>query len=366
MTVVLKILAAILIFGLLIFVHELGHFLVAKWMGIRVNEFALGMGPRLLKFGKKETVYSLRLFPIGGFCAMEGEDADSEDPRAFGNRPVWRRILVVVAGVCMNFLLGYLLLLIALGVCIQPENGSEKAVYNSTTVATLAEQTLPYQTGLRPGDRIVRANGKRIVTDIDLAMILQSDEDGVLDMTVVRDVDGVSQKVVLSDVTFPLVTAEDGTRYLSYEFRVMPVEKTVWSTVARAGKLEWSYATLVWRSLGDLISGKYGLNELSGPVGTADIIGDAVQDAVQSASLNGLYSLLMIVVLITVNLGVFNLLPLPALDGGRLVFLLWEVIFRRPIPAKYEGLVHTIGFILIILFSVVVLFSDIRKLIAGA
>lgn len=362
MATLLKIIAAILIFGLLIFVHELGHFLVAKWMGVRVNEFALGMGPKLLQFGKKETRYTLRLFPIGGFCAMEGEDEDSNDPRAFGNRPTWRRILVVVAGVAMNFLLGYLLLLVALGVCIQPRNGQTKAVYSSTTIASLDENTLPYQTGLREGDRIVRVDGTSIGTDMDLVMVMQSDEDGIFDIVVERETDGTRQKVTLSGVQFPLKTNESGTRYLSYEFRVAPIEKTVWSTIERAGKLEWTYTTMIWRSLGDILSGKYGLNELSGPVGTADVIGDAVQDAVQSRSLDGLYSLLMLVVLITVNLGVFNLLPLPALDGGRLVFLLFELVFRRPIPAKYEGWVHMIGFVLIILLSIVVAFSDVLKL----
>lgn len=257
MITLFKIVSAVLIFGLLIFVHELGHFLVAKWMGIRVNEFALGMGPRLLKFGKKETVYSLRAFPIGGFCAMEGEDADSEDPRAFGNRPVWRRILVVLAGVVMNFLLAFVLLLAAVGLCT-PENEP----FSSTTISRLKETTLPYQTGLRVGDRFVKVDGSSIGTDVDLVMALQSDEDGVFDIVVERAVDGELREVSLSGVSFPIEIDDKGVRRLSYEFAVEPIEKTFGSTVVRAGKLEWSYATMIWRSLGDMVTGKYGLNEL--------------------------------------------------------------------------------------------------------
>ncbi len=362
LVVIGKIVAAILVFGLIIFVHELGHFLAAKATGIKVNEFALGMGPRLVKWGKKETIYSIRAFPVGGFCAMEGEDEESENPRAFGNKPVWRRIVVTVAGVVMNFILGFVLLLVALGVCTQPEPGQEKALYSSLTISQFADDAwCNREGGLQEGDEFLAINGSRTVSFVDLQMSMQSDEDGIMDITVRRN----GEKVQLKDVPFEIKTdAETGRRTLEYGFYVRGIEKTVGSTLVMAGKLEYSYTTLVWRSLGDLVTGKYGLNDLSGPVGTMDVIGDAVQDAVQVRSLDSVYFLLVLVVIITVNVGVFNLLPLPALDGGRLVFLLIELIFRKPVPAKYEGMVHFVGFILLILLMVVVTFSDVWKIFA--
>lgn len=389
---IFKILAAIFVFGIIILVHELGHFLMCKLMGVRVNEFAIGMGPKLLSFGKKETAYTLRLFPIGGFCAMEGEDEgaptpsaiggnadraeddggepalpDEEevpaepDPRAFPNKKVWRRILIVVAGAAMNLVLGYVLLVAYYGIFTVPD-ASGKARFSSTIIASLPETAVSYQTGLRPGDKIVKIDGKHTVTDSDIVMIMQSDEDGIMDMTVRRAVDGKKKTVLLKGVQFQLEVGENGKNRLIYDFKVLGIEKTVWSTLVQAGKMEYSVATMIWRSLGDLITGKYGINDLSGPVGTMDIIGDAVAGANTS---EGMMTLIMLVVMITVNVGIFNLLPLPALDGGRLIFLLFEGIFRRPVPAKYEGMVHFIGLMLLLLLMVVVTFSDIWKIVAG-
>ena len=389
---IFKILAAIFVFGIIILVHELGHFLMCKLMGVRVNEFAIGMGPKLLSFGKKETAYTLRLFPIGGFCAMEGEDEgaptpsaiggnadraeedggepalpDEEeapaepDPRAFPNKKVWRRIIIVVAGAAMNLVLGYVLLVAYYGIFTVPD-ASGKARFSSTIIASLPETAVSYQTGLRPGDEIVKIDGKRTVTDSDIVMIMQSDEDGIMDMTVRRAVDGKKKTVLLKGVQFQLEVGENGKNRLIYDFKVLGIEKTVWSTLVQAGKMEYSVATMIWRSLGDLITGKYGINDLSGPVGTMDIIGDAVAGANTS---EGMMTLIMLVVMITVNVGIFNLLPLPALDGGRLIFLLFEGIFRRPVPAKYEGMVHFIGLMLLLLLMVVVTFSDIWKIVAG-
>ncbi len=380
---VLKILAALFIFGIIIMVHEWGHFLVAKWMKVRVNEFAIGMGPKLVSWGKGETRYSLRLFPIGGFCAMEGEDdgaptpaamggnadrdaADTEndatvtesDSGSFAEKPVWRRILIVVAGATMNLILGFLVLFCTFAFC-QTKAANGKAYFNSTTIAELPEDSPAYETGLRVGDTVLRVNGKRIATDMDLSMLMQSDEDGVLSMVVRRD----GEKVTLPAVKFRLATDEEsGTRYLIYDFKVQGIERNAWTTLKQAGKMEYSMTVMVWRSLGDLLSGRYGLNDLSGPVGTVDYIGDAVSQAV---TLDGLRTLLTLVALITINVGVFNLLPLPALDGGRLLFLIIEGVTRKKIPAKYEGIVHFIGLLLLFALMIVVTFSDIRKLITG-
>ena len=375
---ILKILAALLIFGIIIMVHEWGHFLVAKWMKVRVNEFAIGMGPKLVSWGKGETQYSLRLFPIGGFCAMEGEDdgaptpaamggnadrseehvSDSTDSGSFAEKPVWRRVLIVVAGATMNLVLGFLVLLCTFAFC-QKKADNGKVYFNSTTIAELPETSPAYETGLRVGDTVLRVNGKRIATDMDLSMLMQSDEDGVLSMVVRRD----GEKVSLPAVQFRLATDEEtGTRYLIYDFKVQGIERNVWTTIKQAGKMEYSMTVMVWRSLGDLLSGRYGLNDLSGPVGTVDYIGDAVSQAV---TLDGWRTLLTMIALITINVGVFNLLPLPALDGGRLLFLIIEGVTRKKIPAKYEGIVHFIGLLLLFALMVVVTFSDIRKLITG-
>ena len=364
---ILEILAAILVFGVIIVVHEAGHFAVAKWMGIRVNEFSIGMGPKIVQKQKGETMYSLRWLPIGGYCAMEGEDEDSDDPAAFSNKPCWRRILVVIAGATMNFVMAFLLLLVALGLFLPTQSNEEKPCFSSVTLSSIDETSPAYKSGLRTGDTVLRVDGKRIATDVDLVMILQSDEDGKFDFTVRREVEGKPQKVNLDDVQFRLVTAEDGTRYLSYDFTVRPIPRTVLSTLTQATKMEYSYTVLVWRSLVSIVRGEYGLNELSGPVGTTEIIADAVDsavtDAVQNNSSQGIYSFLMLVILISVNVGLFNLLPLPALDGGRLLFLLIELVIRKPVPQKYEAIVHTIGFVLLILLSIVIAFSDVFKII---
>ncbi len=373
---VLKIVAALLIFGVIIMVHEFGHFIVAKWMKVRVNEFAIGMGPKLISWGKGETTYSLRLLPLGGFCAMEGEDEGAPTPSAMGGnadraeeetadtsvsfayKPVWRRILIVVAGATMNLILGFVVLLCAYGFC-ESKMADGNAYFNSTTIAQLSETSPAYETGLRVGDTIVEVNGKLIATDMDLSMLMQSDEDGVFDMTVRRD----GEKVDLSGVKFTLTTDETtGERYLIYDFKVLGIPQTFLNTVKQAGKMEYSLTVMIWRSLGDLITGRYGLNDLSGPVGTVDYIGDAVSAAV---TLDGLQSLLLMVAMITINVGIFNLLPLPALDGGRLLFLIFEGVTRKKIPAKYEGLVHFIGLILLFILMIAVTFTDIRRLITG-
>ena len=372
-----KILAALLVLGLLIMIHEFGHFLAAKRMGVRVNEFAIGMGPRLLHWGKGETTYSLRAFPIGGFCAMEGEDEGAPTPaalgggedaqpedrsRSFAHKPVWRRFVIVVAGALMNLVLGYVLLLGYYGFLQEPYGNTGKVLFSTTTIAQLKEDTSAYQSGLRPGDTILSVNGRRVLMDSDLSMEMQNDPDGVLQMVVRREVDGKPQKVTLDAVKFEMKTDETtGKQYLKYDFVVLGKVRTFGNTFTQAAKEELSVATVVWRSLVDMVRGRYGLNDLSGPVGTVNIIADAVGNA---HSLAGWQTLVMLMVLITVNLGVFNLLPLPALDGGRLVFLLWEAVTRKPVPAKYEGIVHFAGWLLLVLLMLVFTYSDVTKLFA--
>lgn len=380
-----RILVALLLLSMLVTIHEFGHFIMAKLVGIKVNEFAIGMGPKLLKWGKGETVYSLRALPIGGFCAMEGEDegaptpsalggnadretnaaeAVTDDSRSFAKKKVWQRVLVVVAGATMNLLLGFVLLLVYNGLLQEPHPQYNKVLFATTTIAELKEETPAYQSGLRPGDTIVEVNGRRVLMDTDLTMEMQNDADGILQMVVRRDVDGKARKVELDAVKFTQIKDEEtGQQYLKYDFILFGDARTVWNTITYSAKQEVSIATIVWRTLVDLVQGDYGINDLSGPVGTVDVIADVVGDTVNTANpLVAWQNLVFLMILITVNLGVFNLLPLPALDGGRLVFLVWEGITRKPLPQKYEALVHFVGIVLLLLLMVFVTYSDITKL----
>ena len=371
-----RLLAALLIFGVIVLVHELGHFLAAKAMGVQVNEFAIGFGPKLFKFGKGETTYSVRLLPVGGFCAMEGEDAagggevdvsktakESDNPRSFLNKPVWRRLIITVAGVVMNLVLGFAVLLAYNGLCTLPlADGNTYSA--STQIAVLDREAPSYQSGLRPGDTLLKIDGQRVFSSFDVQFILQGSDDGVFEMVVRRETDGKKKTVTLPAVEFDRVYSEKTGRHtLTYDFKLLGVRQTVWSTMEESARMECSMAVTVWRTLKGMFTGRYGLNDLSGPVGTVDAIGDVVENAVQQEQWqDGLGNVLMIVSLITVNVGVFNLLPLPALDGGRLLFLLWELITRRRVPPKYEGVVHAIGLILLLILIAVVTFNDIIKL----
>lgn len=375
-------------FGVIIFIHELGHFIAAKCTGVRVNEFAMGMGPKLFSFGKKETVYSLRLFPIGGFCAMEGEDEGAPTPSAFGGngdrktlppeeenivpssrekssrsfaeKRVWQRVIIVVAGAFMNLVLGFALLLAYCGICTLPNENGDR-LYATSTIYGFHQNALSEQSGLEVGDTILQVDGKIVLTDMDLASILQSDKDGVFSFTVRRN----GERITLPNVQFELQKNEEtGKQALIYDFILVGQPQTFGNTITQAAKMEGSVAMMVWRSLGSILTGEYGLNDLSGPIGTVDIIGQVVDNAVtQSRWQAGLGSVLMLLAMITVNVGVFNLLPVPALDGGRLIFLLYEAVTRRPVPAKYEGIVHLVGMVLLLLLMVIIAFSDIRKLI---
>ncbi len=371
-----RLLAALVVFGLIVMIHELGHFLAAKAMGVQVNEFAIGFGPKLLQFGKKETKYSIRLFPLGGFCAMEGEDAAGggevsleekktaeNNPRSFLNKPVWRRVVITVAGVVMNLVLGFAVLLVYTGVCTRPLDDGH-VYYSDTQIAVLPEDSRSYQSGLRPGDRLLKIDGQRVFSSFDIQFLLQNSDDGVFEMTVRRTVNGTSEVVTLPSVAFERTYSEETGRYtLIYDFKVLGIPQTVGSTVREAARMECSMAVTVWRTLKGMFTGQYGLNDLSGPVGTVDAIGDVVENAVQQEHWqDGLGNVLSLVALLTVNVGIFNLLPVPALDGGRLLFLAIEGIARRRVPPKYEGIVHAVGLILLLLLVVIVTFNDIMKL----
>ncbi len=337
------ILVAILVFCIIIFIHELGHFLFAKLLGVRVNEFAIGFGPTLFKFQRGETKYAFRLLPLGGFCAMEGEDDESSDPRAFGKRPVWRRLIIIAAGAVFNIILGIIIMTI---ITIPRPIGTP-------VIAEFDKDATSAETGLMLGDKITKIGGKTVYTTDDVGYLLLRDEDGVVEIEVKRD----GEKVVLPEVKFNMAPESDGKNYITLDFWMTRTEKNVFTVLQQGVMRTVSVVRLIWMSLGDMITGQYGLNELSGPVGVT-------QALAQAASVD-ISQLMFLMCFITVNLGVFNLLPLPALDGGRLVFLIIEGIRRKPVPPKYEGLVHTAGFVLLMLFMLVVAGSDILKLIRG-
>ncbi len=334
-------LIAILLFLVLIVIHEFGHFIAAKLMGVRVNEFAVGFGPKL--FSKKwgETKYALNLIPLGGYCTMEGEDEESTDERAFCRKKPWRRFIIVVMGAVFNLLLG----LIIVAIILAPSKA-----FTSTVIAEFDENATSNQTGLMVDDKIIEADGRKIFTTYDLSYAFTNVKDGKIDLLVERN----GEKTELKNVTFE--TEEyDGISYLTVDFKVYGIKKTFVSFIKQTVDTAISYCAVIWRSLIDVIGGKYGISAVSGPVGVTAAIGQAAKQSLQNV--------LPIMAIITINLGLFNLLPIPALDGGRLLFILIEMIARRPIPQKWEAAIHTIGFVVLIIFMILVAAKDIWTLI---
>ncbi|MBR2488952.1 MAG: site-2 protease family protein [Clostridia bacterium] len=332
---------AVLLFLVLIIIHEFGHFIAAKLMGVRVNEFAVGFGSKL--FSKKwgETKYAFNLIPLGGYCAMEGEDEASGDERAFCNKKPWRRFIIVVMGAVFNLILG----LVIVAIILAPQK-----TFTSTVIAEFEENAESQSTGLAVDDRIIEVDGRRIFSTYDLSYAFTNVKDGKIDITVLRD----GKEKLLKNVTFE-TEEEEGMSFLTVDFKVYGIKKTVGSYVKQTVSTAISYCAVIWRSLIDLIGGKYGISAISGPVGVTVAISNAAKQSLQN--------LLPIMALITINLGIFNLLPLPALDGGRLLFILIEMIFRKPVPQKYESAVHAVGFVLLIILMLFVMAKDIWTLI---
>jgi len=341
---------AILIFGLIIAVHELGHFTVAKLCGVKVNEFALGMDPKLLHFKKGETEYSLRLFPIGGFCAMEGEDDDSDDKRAFRCKPVWQRILVVIAGATVNILTGVILTVVLTSMYKSiPSTTIDHFAKNSETEEIIASS---YDGGLREGDRIISINGLKVFTYSDISYQIASESGKPFTLEIER----AGKRMTLDNITFGNSKTGENAR----DFAIMTLPKTAGNVLSYSLKDSVSTARLIWISLGDLIKGKYGADELSGPVGTISVIGQATE--VGDNLREKIMSLLNLTIFITINVGIFNLLPIPALDGGRLVFLIIEGIRRKPIKPEYEAYVHAVGMLLLFGLMIFATYNDILRL----
>lgn len=341
MTMILTILAAIIIFALLIFIHELGHFIAAKATGIRVLEFAIGMGPKLFGRKKGDTLYSIRAVPIGGFCAMEGEDSDSSDPKAINNKPAWQRLLVLAAGAFMNILLGFILLIVMTA-------QGEQVVTN--TVASVQPGTAAYDSGLAAGDEIIKMAGSRTPIAAEITWAAQRRGGAETEFVIRRN--GEKQ-------TLRIQPRETDGKF-QYGFTLATADNSFGETMKTAWHGTFFYSKLIVGSLVDLFRGEVKVTELSGPIGIVSEIGSAVQETAKTG-LPGLLNLINLAVLLTINLGIFNLLPLPALDGGRILFVLIEMIRRKPLPPEKEGMVHFVGFALLILLSIAIAVMDIMK-----
>ena len=311
-----------------------------------MNEFAIGFGPTLFRINGKETLYSVRAFPLGGFCAMEGEDDESDDKKAFCNKKPWRRLIVLVAGAGFNIIFGFIIVMIMVG--MSPDN-----YFISTKVSHFAENSSSAQSGLEVGDKIIKVNGRDVNTAMDLYYTFTNvPKDGAMEFTVRRN----GEKVQLDNLKFATQEYE-GVNLISIDFGVEKIEQNFGTYITTAFKTAVSYTKIVYWSLTDLITGKYGISSMSGPVGVAAAMSEAVK--------TGLADFLPLIALITINLGIMNLLPIPAVDGGRVFFTLIEMIRRKPVPQKYEALVHGIGFIVLIAFIVLITFKDIWGLITG-
>lgn len=340
----LTIVLTVLIFGALILIHELGHYLFARLFDVAINEFAVGMGPKLFSRVSKKTGirYSLRLIPFGGYVSMEGEDGDSRDERAFCNKATWKRMIITGAGAAMNLLLGIILM---------TGYVSTYPMYGTTVLADLDGSVLEEHAQI--GDEIIEIGGHNVYTANDV--IYEVFRLGVKPVDVVLLRDG--KEITVKDVQFP-VTSENGVAVGMYDFKIYGKEKS-FTEVAKQSICQCRLSCkMVYESLWDLITGRYGMESVSGPIGTGEVIGEAVENDKET----GGYSLLYLCAIITINLGLFNLLPIPALDGGRLFFQLIELIRRKPINRKYEGYIHAAGMIILLLFMVIITFKDIVKL----
>ena len=344
---ILTVIVAIIGFGIIIMIHEAGHFFVAKKCGIRVLEFSIGMGPAIVSKQRGETKYSIRALPIGGYCAMEGEDENSDDPRAFRKQKVWKRMLVTVAGAVMNLILGFFLIILV--TCID-------TAITSTTIADFhtdenGVSVAASEQWLKPDDRFISINGLHIFTAQDISYALKNDDCDTFTVVVERG----GEEITLENVEF----LDRETQGL-LDFYVYGQKKTVGSVLSYTCKNFVSTARLIWISLIDLIRGKYGFHDLSGVVGIVDATANYVQ---QSRSFReACMTLFELMSFITINVGIFNLIPFPALDGGRLVFLIIEAIRRKQIPAKVEGMIHFVGLAALMLLMIAITFQDISKI----
>ena len=301
------------------------------------------MGPKLISKRSKKSgiLYSVRAFPIGGFVSMAGEDEESDDVNSLNRKPVWQRMVITVAGAAMNLIIGFILMTVVVI--------TSTSIGGTTILRFAVDNALSEQSGLMIGDEIVKVGDTRVHIASELAYEIMRNGVEPLDITVRRD----GEIVEIKDVQFPTII-EQGIQFGMTDFIVLAEEKTVGNVIEQSFYRSVSTVKMIWQSLLDLVTGRYGLEQMSGPVGVTAV----VSEAAKSSFTDYLY----LVVVITINLGIFNLLPLPALDGGRLIFQIIELIRRRPVKPEFEGYVHFIGIVLLMLLMVVITFKDVMNL----
>ncbi len=352
---ILSIVLALLVFSLLVIGHELGHFALAKWSKVQVNEFWLGMGPTLLQKEFKGTVYKLKALPFGGAVVMEGEDGNYTNnlteaitgQKSFGEAPILNRILILLAGSFMNFVLGFVIVLIV----------GMSTDFQTTTIADFSDEFIyESENGLLPNDTFIEIDGMEINTVSDISTALNANETQIYDFTLLRD----ENEVILEDFELKPYEYVDESGNSQFRFGIeLATKRANFSeSVEYAFRSCVSFVEIVWMSLGMLVTGEVGIQDLGGPVVMASMIGQAAE---QSMSQMWTFA-----ALISVNLGVMNLLPLPALDGGRVIFLIIEAIRKKPIDPKVEGIIHGVGLLILFGFMIVVTFHDLFVKIPGA
>lgn len=335
------VLFAILLFGLLIIVHELGHFSVARLFHVKIREFSIGMGPKLVwgKSKKSGTQYALRALPIGGYVSMLGEDEASDEEGSFSAKPVWQRILITAAGSFSNLLIGFLIMAILVF--------SLDHLYSPTVTSFGSAATSNAEGGLEVGDTLIRVGPRRVHTANDMIYAIGRYGTKPVDLIVLRN----GEKVKLEDVVFPTYT-EQGILFGDRDFNVKETPRNLFSLLRHTWVQSTMTVRMVYDSLADLLTGKYGIKEISGPVGVTQVI-------TETAKSKDAQNILYLFVVLAINLGIMNLLPFPALDGGRLVFQLWEWITRKPIKPQIEGYIHFAGILILLAFMAVVSVKDI-------
>lgn len=340
----ITVLSTVLVFGVLIFIHEFGHFIMARLCKVKVKEFAIGMGPRLFSWNSKKhgTRYGVRAFPIGGFVSMEGEDESSDDEGAFCNKSIWQRMAIVLTGPFMNLALGFILMTVIV---------FSQSVLASTTIAQFNEGATSNQY-LQVGDKILAVDGIPVFTGNDAAYEIMNQGYEPIDITVVRN----GEKITVKDISFSSFT-DQGVTFGDYDFKFLAESKSFPNLIKHSFWRSVSTVKMVVDSVVSLATGRYGLDAVSGPVGVAGVVGDAARA--------GLLNLLYIVTVLSINLGVFNLIPFPALDGGRGLFLIIEAIRRKPIKKEVESYINLIGLAILFAFMIFIMGKDIIKLFRG-
>ncbi|MBQ2793558.1 MAG: site-2 protease family protein [Clostridia bacterium] len=345
---------ALLVFGFLIFIHEFGHYITARLFKVTINEFSIGMGPKLVTYTSKKTniQYSLGMFPIGGYVAMVGEDEESDDPNAFNKKPAWQRFIITAAGATVNIVAGFLAMIIIVS-CVNTANTVYGGIVNDERLTesygtdTLDLSVRSDASGLRVGDEIVKINGKRVKIYDELSYEIMRNGVEPVDVTVIRD----GEQMTIEDVVFPTVIS-DGEKFGVVDFMITDyLDKNPISVFSMAIRRSALVMRMCWESVFDLITGRYSLSAVSGPVGISSAIGEAAR--------YGFISLLNITVIISMNLGFMNLLPIPALDGGRIVVILIEMITRKKLPARVEAIINGVGLAALLLLSFVIMIKDV-------